>query len=58
MNIKPPQARVVRYVRMRETEWQLVRIAASVSDSRPSTWLREVAVREARRQLAENPPDR
>ena len=55
MDIRPPAQRLVRHVRMRDTEWQLVRLAASERESRPSTWLRELAVREARRQLNEVP---
>ena len=53
MEINPPAKRLVRRVRFRDTEWRLVQLAASEKESRPSTWLREVAVREARRQLTE-----
>ena len=58
MAIKPPAKRLVRNVRMRDTEWRLVQLAASEKESRPSTWLREVAVRVARRQLARARPGR
>ena len=52
MKIQPPAKRVVRRVRFRDNEWDLVRLAASEKELQPSTWLREAAISVARRQLA------
>lgn len=47
------EPRSVRHVRLSPAEWRLIEAAAAAEWLAPSTWLREVAVREARRQIAE-----
>jgi hypothetical protein len=47
---KPPT--YPKRVRFTEAGWRLVEAVAAANGQYPSTWLREVAEREARRELA------
>lgn len=47
---KTEEARRVRYVRMSEREWVEVEVGAAQHGLRPSTYLREAALRAIRRE--------
>jgi uncharacterized protein (DUF1778 family) len=49
----PPAPR--RSVRMTDAQWRLIEAAAAAAEMYPSTFLREAALREARRELARAP---
>lgn len=54
MMIRRPPPRRVKNVRMNDAEWRLVEAAAAQRENYPSSWLRDTAIREARRELAGN----
>jgi len=48
------ELREVRTVRIGAAEWRLIEAAAAAEWVPPSTWLREAALREARRIIAQS----
>jgi uncharacterized protein (DUF1778 family) len=52
MSIRRPPPRPVRYVRISDAEWHLIEAAAASAEMYPSSYLREAALREARRVVA------
>jgi hypothetical protein len=52
MTRRRSQPRVRRSARFGDAEWQMVEVVAAAADVPPSTWLREAAVAQARRELS------
>ena len=52
MSVRRAPPRLVRFVRMTDAEWSLIQAASAAAETYPSTWLREAAVRVARRELS------
>lgn len=55
MTIRRAPERPRRSVRLTDSEWRVISAAAAQAETYPSTYLREAALREARRELATAP---
>jgi uncharacterized protein (DUF1778 family) len=50
--VRRPAPKTTRTYRISEPEWRLIVAAAAAAETHPSSYLREAAVREARREVA------
>jgi uncharacterized protein (DUF1778 family) len=52
MTVRKAQPAPRRSVRMTEAQWRLIQAAAAAAETHPSSYLRQVALEAARRDLA------